>query len=48
MVDELSSFAGMGMDSRMISRQAGEAQEFSRRALDEISRKAKDVRSSMR
>ncbi|RBR22480.1 hypothetical protein FVER53590_10768 [Fusarium verticillioides] len=45
MVDQLSSFAGMGMDSRMISRQAGETQEFSRRALDEISRKAKDGQS---
>ncbi|KAF5597027.1 hypothetical protein FPANT_4181 [Fusarium pseudoanthophilum] len=45
MVDELSSFAGMGMDSRMISRKAGETQEFSRRALDEISRKAKDGQS---
>ncbi|KAF5567941.1 hypothetical protein FNAPI_517 [Fusarium napiforme] len=45
MVDELSSFAGMGMDSRMISRKSGETQEFSRRALDEISRKAKDGQS---
>ncbi|KAG9495125.1 hypothetical protein J7337_013360 [Fusarium musae] len=45
MVDELSSFAGMGMDSRMTSRQAGETQEFSRRAFDEISRKAKEGQS---
>ncbi|KAF5723703.1 hypothetical protein FMUND_1637 [Fusarium mundagurra] len=45
MVDELSSFAGMGMDSRMISKRANETQEFSRRALDEISRKAKDGQS---
>ncbi|RBA17902.1 hypothetical protein FPRO05_10920 [Fusarium proliferatum] len=45
MVDELLSFAGMGMDSRMISRKANETQEFSRRAIDEISRKAKDGQS---
>ncbi|KAF5620869.1 uncharacterized protein FTJAE_11548 [Fusarium tjaetaba] len=45
MVDELSSFAGMGMDSRMVNRKAGETQEFSRRALDENSRKAKDGQS---
>ncbi|PNP83963.1 hypothetical protein FNYG_02651 [Fusarium nygamai] len=45
MVDELSSFAGMGMDSSMIGRKANETQEFSRRALDEISRKAKDGQS---
>lgn len=48
MVDELLSFAGMGMDSRMISRKANETQEFSRRAIDEISRKAKDVRTNMK
>ncbi|KAL9561011.1 hypothetical protein ACKAV7_014855 [Fusarium commune] len=45
MVDELSSFGGMGMDSRMISRKANETQEFSKRAIDEISRKAKDGQS---
>lgn len=48
MVEELSSFGGMGMDSRMISSKANETQEFSRRAIDEISRKAKDVRSNMK
>ncbi|KAJ4231745.1 hypothetical protein NW760_006547 [Fusarium oxysporum] len=45
MVEELSSFGGMGMDPRMISRKASETQEFSRRAIDEISRKAKDGQS---
>ncbi|EWY81274.1 hypothetical protein FOYG_15549 [Fusarium oxysporum NRRL 32931] len=45
MVEELSSFGGMGMDSRMISSKANETQEFSRRAIDEISRKAKDGQS---
>ncbi|KAF5691798.1 hypothetical protein FDENT_3165 [Fusarium denticulatum] len=45
MVDELSSFAGMGMDSRMIGRKANETQEFSRRALDEISRRVKEGQS---
>ncbi|EXA35393.1 hypothetical protein FOVG_13484 [Fusarium oxysporum f. sp. pisi HDV247] len=45
MVEELSSFGGMGMDPRMISRKANETQEFSRRAIDEISRKAKDGQS---
>ncbi|EMT69144.1 hypothetical protein FOC4_g10005247 [Fusarium odoratissimum] len=44
-VEELSSFGGMGMDPRMISRKANETQEFSRRATDEISRKAKDGQS---
>jgi hypothetical protein len=29
MVEELSSFGGMGMDPRMISRKANEKQEFS-------------------
>ncbi|KAH7215842.1 hypothetical protein DER44DRAFT_856565 [Fusarium oxysporum] len=48
MVEELSSFSGMGMDPRMISRKANETQEFSRRAIDEISRKAKDARSNMK
>ncbi|TXB96923.1 hypothetical protein FocTR4_00011537 [Fusarium oxysporum f. sp. cubense] len=43
--EELSSFGGMGMDPRMISRKANETQEFSRRATDEISRKAKDGQS---
>ncbi|KAF4503485.1 hypothetical protein FAGAP_266 [Fusarium agapanthi] len=45
MVDELSSLGSMGMDSRTMSRKANETQEFSRRALDEISRKAKDGQS---
>ncbi|KAF5979523.1 hypothetical protein FBULB1_5729 [Fusarium bulbicola] len=45
MVDELSSLGSMGMDSRMISGRASQTQEFSRRALDEISRKAKDGQS---
>jgi hypothetical protein len=48
MVEELSSFGGMGMDPRMISRKANETQEFFRRAIDEISRKAKDVRGNMK
>ncbi|KAF5612375.1 uncharacterized protein FSUBG_1452 [Fusarium subglutinans] len=45
MVDELSSLGSMGMDSRMISSRANQTQEFSRRALDEILRKAKDGQS---
>ncbi|KAF5551215.1 hypothetical protein FMEXI_3331 [Fusarium mexicanum] len=45
MVDELSSLGSMGMDSRMISSRANQTQEFSRRALDEISRKAQDGQS---
>jgi hypothetical protein len=48
LVDELSSFGGRGEDSRMTSRKVNELQEFSKRAIDEILRRAKDVRSNLK